>query len=99
MRLSDLQKYILSRCCLNNNNAAKADFYSFYAKSKISTSLKTIQDIVHKSLDSLVKKDLLVAYGKKTKEKWFIHKVKLTLRGRKTAEEILKERQVKLPIK
>ncbi|MFA4941075.1 MAG: hypothetical protein WC582_00550 [Patescibacteria group bacterium] len=99
MRLSSLQKYILSRCCLNNGAGVKADFYSFYEKNKSNISLKIIQDIIHKSLESLVEKDLLVAYGKKTKQKWFIHKVKLTSRGQKAAKEIIKERQVKLPIK
>lgn len=98
MRLSGLQKYILSRCRLNKGAGAKADFYGFYAKEN-NISRKTVQDIVHKSLESLVEKDLLVAYGKKTKEKWFIHKVKLTARGQKAANEIIKSRQIKLPIK
>jgi len=97
MRLSSLQKYILSRCCLNNNNGIKADFYGFYPKVNI--SLKAVQDIIHKSLDSLVKKDLLIAFGRKTAQKWFIDKVRLTTDGRKMAKEIIKGRQRKLPIK
>jgi predicted DNA-binding protein YlxM (UPF0122 family) len=98
MRLSSLQKYILSRCCLNKGGGIKAEFYDFYAKEN-NISRKAVHDIIHKSLESLVSKDLLVAYGKKTKEKWFIHKVKLTSRGQKTAKKIIKERQRKLPIK
>jgi len=96
MRLSKLQKYILEKC-YNFKGTLPADFYGFYtngAKSK-----KIIQDIIHKSLDSLVAGDLLTALGKKTAKKWFIHKIRLTARGKKIALNIIKNRQRKLPIK
>jgi hypothetical protein len=99
MRLSDLQKYILSRCRLNDGNGAKADFYGFYSKKKLGENKRNIEDIIHNSLESLVAKDLLVAFGRKTAQKWFINKVKLTAEGRRTAKEIIRERQAKLPIK
>ncbi|MDD4901315.1 MAG: hypothetical protein PHS62_04435 [Patescibacteria group bacterium] len=60
---------------------------------------KLVQSIIHKSLDSLIAKDFLTAIGKKTSQKWFIYKIKLTNLGRKTAIEIIKNRQRKLPIK
>jgi len=96
MRLSKLQKYILEKC-YNYKSALPVDFYDFYgAKNK---SRKLIQDIIHKSLDSLVDKDLLTATGKKTAQKWFIHRVKLTNLGRKSAVRLIKNKQRKLPIK
>ena len=99
MRLSGLQKYILNQCYLKNNAGAKADFYGFYPKKEIDKNKKGIQDIIHKSLESLVAKDLLVAFGRKTAKKWFINKVKLTPKGKRAAKEIIKQRQRKLPIK
>jgi len=100
MRLSGLQKYILGQCYLNKNGlAAKADFYGFYPKKEFEENKKSIQDIIHKSLESLVAKDLFIAFGRKTAQKWFISKVKLTAKGRKMAKEIIKSKQRRLPIK
>jgi len=100
MRLSGLQKYILGQCYLNKNGlAAKADFYGFYPKKEFEENKKNIQDIVNKSLESLVAKDLLVAFGHKTAQKWFINKVKLTPGGKRAAKEIIKSKQRRLPIK
>ena len=100
MRLSGLQKYILSQCYLNKNGlVAKADFYGFYPKKEFEENKKNIQDIVNKSLESLVAKDLLVAFGHKTAQKWFINKVKLTPGGKRAAKEIIKSKQRRLPIK
>ncbi|MDD5290685.1 MAG: hypothetical protein PHZ04_01065 [Patescibacteria group bacterium] len=100
MRLSGLQKYILGQCYLNKNGlVAKADFYGFYPKEEFEENKKSIQDIIHNSLEGLVAKDLLVAFGRKTAKKWFINKVKLTPAGKRAAKEIIKQRQRKLPIK
>jgi len=96
MRLSKLQKYILQKC-YNYKSSLPVDFYDFY-KGKDKRH-KLVQDIIHKSLDSLVAGDLLTALGKKTAQKWFIHKVKLTNLGRKKAISIIKNKQRKLPIK
>lgn len=100
MRLSKLQKYILTSFYLNKSNfKVKQDFYSFYPKETLAKNKKIIQDIIHKSLENLVSKDLLVAFGKKTAEKWYIDKVKITSRGRHLAVKIIKNRQRRLPIK
>ncbi|MFA6306978.1 MAG: hypothetical protein WCV70_03275 [Patescibacteria group bacterium] len=102
MRLSKLQKFILEKCH-NFKASSPAEFYDFYlsarAGKKAVKSKKLIQDIIRKSLDSLVAGDLLTAIGKKTAKKWFIHKVKLTNIGKKIANLIIKNRQRKLPIK
>lgn len=96
MRFSKLQKYILEKC-YNFKFSQPADFYGFYRKS--AKGKKIIQDIVHKSLDSLVAGEMLTALGKKTAKKWFIHRIKLTNLGKKSAIAIIKNRQRKLPIK
>lgn len=102
MRLSKLQKFILEKC-YNFKASLPVEFYDFYSSvrggRKRVKSKKIIQDIIHKSLDSLVAGDLLTAIGKKTAKKWFIHKVKLTNIGKKLAINIIKNRQRKLPIK
>ena len=102
MRLSKLQKYILEKC-YNFKCSLPADFYGFYPPTRTSgksaKGRKLIQDIIHKSLDSLVAGEMLTALGKKTAKKWFIHKIKLTNLGRKSAIAIIKNRQRKLPIK
>lgn len=96
MRLSRLQKYILEKC-YNYKSSLPVDFYDFYKEK--TKKRKLIQDIIHKSLDSLVAVDLLTAIGKKTAQKWFIHKVKLTNLGRKNALSIIRNKQRQLPIK
>jgi len=102
MRLSRLQKFILEKCH-NFKASSPAEFYDFYLSArtgkKIAKSKKLIQDIIHKSLNSLVAGDLLTAIGKKTAKKWFIYKVKLTNLGKKLAIKIIKKRQRKLPLK
>ena len=103
MRLSKLQKFILEKC-YNFKSTLPAEFSDFYplageAGRKSVKNKKIIQDTIHNSLDSLVAGDMLTAIGKKTSKKWFIHKVKLTNIGKKTANLIIKNRQRKLPIK
>lgn len=100
MRLSKLQKYVLTSFLLNKTSVKlKSDFYNFYSADFFKKHKKAVQDAIHKSLDNLVTKDLLIAFGRKTAAKWFIGKVKITSRGRKLAHQIIKNRQRKLPIK
>jgi len=134
MRLSKLQKYVLTSFYLNKSNfKVKQDFYNFFPAERFkknsakggsppdrsrplrlakrvgqvacdggrgaSGGKKTIQDIIHKSLENLVVKDLLVAYGRKTAQKWYIDKVKITSQGKRLALKLIKNRQRKLPIK
>jgi len=100
MRLSRLQKYILEKCSSNKSGAElKTAFYNFYPAKKFKKNKKNVQDIIHKSLESMVGKDLIVAFGRQTAKKWFIYKVKLTKPGRRLVKEIIKSRQRRLPIK
>lgn len=98
MRLSKLQKYILISCYLNRSGfCLKKDFYNYYPGAALVKNKKLISDTVHKSLESLVIKDLLVALGKKTAKKWFIQKVRLTSPGRALARQLIRSRQGRLP--
>lgn len=65
-----------------------------------STKGKNYQEsIITKSLERLIDKELMMGYGRRTPHKWFITHVKLTKKGEKQAEEILKSGQTKLPLK
>ncbi len=100
MRLSRLQKYILTKCYYDKNGiVGKKEIYEFYSKNEIDNHKKYIQDAAHKSLDSLVEKDLIVAHGYKTAKKLYIHKARITTKGKKLIKEHIKKRQGKLPIK
>lgn len=99
MYLSSLQKFIITICGENKSLIKKEDFYSFYAKEDLAKNKKIIQDTIHRCLENMVVKDILIAYGKKTAQKWFIEKVKLTVIGKNIFRESITSRQRKLPIK
>jgi hypothetical protein len=100
MRLSKLQKYILAKSYEAKNRTERlASFFKYYDAEERVKNKKSIQDILHKSLESLTANDLIVSFGRKTAQKWFISKIKLTASGMKMAKIILAERQKKLPIK
>lgn len=100
MRLSKLQKFILLKLYYNNNSQRiKTDFYDFYPEEELDENYKNIQDIVHKSLESLTKKDLVITYGRKTAYKWFIEKVRITNKGKAIAKDLISKKQRRLPIK
>ncbi len=73
------------------------NFRSFYRTKK--TKEKYQEEIITKSLMSLIDRELLVGYGKRTSHKWFVTHVRLTRFGVKKAVEILEQKQIKLPFK
>jgi len=100
MRLSRLQKHILTQCYSNKNSAKlKSDFYNFYPKKDLKKNKLGIQVSLQKSFDNMVEKDYIIAYGHKTARKWYVNKIKLTVKGRKLAKTLIKGRQRRLPIK
>ncbi len=100
MKFSELQKYVLINCYLAHPQARRKEyFFNFYNRDNTIKNRKIVQDIIHNSLESLVRRDLLVAWGKKTSKKWFIEKVQLTIGGGKIARGLVAGRQKKLPIK
>ncbi len=100
MRLSKLQKYILDRCFYAKKGIlGKKELLGFYLLKDLEERGKKIVDTIHKSIEALVKKDLLIAFGHKTAKKWFVHKRKSTRKGKKIRKERRGNRQVKVPIK
>lgn len=100
MRLSRLQKYILLRCYESKNTKVpKSVFYKYYPIKEVKNNKLGVQVGVQSSLENLITKDLVVAFGHKTAKKLYINKVRLTAHGRRTAKDLIKKRQRKLPIK
>ena len=98
MRLSKLQKFILIKCY--NSRSSKVDrnvFISFYrGQSKAKAELRT--KIITGSLESLINRDLMVGYGLRTSQKWFIRDVGLTDKGKKMVRDLF-GKQLKLKFK
>ena len=99
MRLSLLQKFILRACYLTPPRAVgRGGFAKFYEMQKVKPKPGDVVNIITKSLESLIDRGMMVGYGVRTQEKWYIKEVKLTPVGRKVARKLLGE-QVQLPFK
>lgn len=99
MRLSPLQKYILRQCYTSSNRVVVRDgFARFYDTQKQKPKKHDSVNIITKSLESLIDKGLMVGYGVRTPQKWYIKEVRLLPAGRKIARKLLGEQQV-LPFK
>ena len=101
MRLSNLQKFILLECYNSKtgriNRSRLSRFYDtikFADRPKKNLEIK----IITKSIERLINKGLLVGFGERTKEKWFIKEIKITVLGKKFAKKSLGE-QLKFKFK
>lgn len=105
MRLSPLQKYILKSCYVNSAKViSRAGFARFYETQKQGPKAGDVVNIITKSLESLIDKGMMVGYGVRTPEKWYIKEVRLLPAGRRTAKKLFGEQQslpfkIKLPTK
>lgn len=98
MKFSALQKYILKECIYAKQEAIdKTRLLAFYKGSK-TPSMKDKITIITKSVDRLIKKELLIGYGWKTPHRWYITQVKLTPKGRAESKKLFGIQQ-KLPLK
>ncbi len=97
-QLSKLQEYILRKSLgyKQRGGIDKNTFFKFY--KNIKNKPKDIENIIIKSLNRLIERDLIIAFCKKTKHKTFINKILLTPLGRKVAQKLLGT-QEKLPMK
>ncbi len=97
-QLSKLQEYILKKSLgyKQRGGVNKNIFFKFY--ENIKSKPKDIENIIIKSLNRLIERDLIVAFCKKTKYKTFINKILLTSHGKKIAQKLLGT-QEKLPMK
>lgn len=96
MRLSILQKYILLQSLNQKGKFGRDVLVKFYDNYKRKPKEADITNIITKSLERLINKELLIGYGVRTTYKWFIKEIKLTPKGKKTAKKLLGE-QKKLP--
>lgn len=99
MKLSTLQKYILKQCIQSNDKIiSKSVLEKFYGGKSNNYKPKDVINIITKSVERLIKKELVIGYGWKTSHKWFIKEVKLTPKGIKVAKNLFGVQQ-KLPLK
>ena len=99
MRLSPLQKFVMRSCYLTPSRpVARGGFTKFYDNQKHQPKADDLVNIVTRSLENLIDKELMTGYGVRTSHKWYIKEVKLTSRGRKLSRKLLGEQQV-LPFK
>jgi len=99
MKLSALQKYILKQCLQTKDKIiSKSVLEKFYSNAKSKPSPKDVINTITKSVERLIKKELVTGYGAKTSHKWFIRQVRLTPKGVKVARTLFGVQQ-KLPLK
>lgn len=99
MRLSTLQKYILREMYTAKSKIfLRRRFNRFYDRTADRPSDDTIVKDLGKSLDRLIDKGLMVGYGIRTPQKWYIKEVKLLPAGRVLAKKLLGE-QMLLPFR
>lgn len=95
MITSSLQRFILKES-LPGGEVKRSAFLRYY-KDRTGMSKKTQIDDVTSSLERLVDKGLLTAYGRWSSGRWYIEKVALTPEGKKVSWQIAK-RQTPLPL-
>ena len=99
MKLSDLQKYILKQAWSTKDKIVSKNILKrFYNDKKTLPPPADLINIITKSVERLIKKELVIGYGWRTPHKWFIRQVKLTPQGRKIAKTLFGIQQ-KLPFK
>ncbi|MEA1980819.1 MAG: hypothetical protein U9N54_07585 [candidate division Zixibacteria bacterium] len=98
MRLSQLQKYILLSTYGAKKKIKRVGLLKFYDKQKNKPKKEDQQGIVTRSIESLIEKGLMIGFGRRTPEKWFIEEVKLTGKGKQQVKKFFGEQQV-LPFK
>jgi hypothetical protein len=97
MRLSKLQKYILLSVYGTKGQFKRNQFFRFYNKQKKSPKKEDQHGIITKSLERLIDKGLMIGYGRRTPEKWFIDEVCLTSKGKREARKLFGKQQA-LPL-
>ena len=99
MKFSLLQKFILMQSLLQGGKIERSAFRRFYGKQTKKTKEKYQENIITKSLEHLIDRELMIGYGRRTPHKWFVTQVSLTKKGAKIGQNLLEEKQIKLPLK
>ena len=81
MKLSRLQKHILRQCYIlkPRGRLPRNKVEGFFKSPRVK--------IVTRSIERLIDRGLLVGYGMRTPEKWFISEIRLTQEGKKQAKQ------------
>ncbi len=97
MKLSQLQKFILRTSVNGKSRTKRAVLLKYY--DKFGKDVKTIDrpGILTKSIERLIDKGLMIGYGRRTPEKWFIDEVALTVKGVREAKKLFGQQQT-LPL-
>ncbi|MDO8560310.1 MAG: hypothetical protein Q7S23_04755 [bacterium] len=99
MSLSPLQCYILKQAAGSPQGTLRRQvivhFYDSVARKPKPRDLSTI---IARSVERLIAKELVVGFGRKTAQKWFFDRVRLTPKGRGAARKLLGVQQA-LPLK
>jgi len=98
MKLSHLQKYILLSGYGEKGKFNRNKLLKFYDKQKKKPKIEDRVNVITKSLERLIDKELLIGYGTKTPHKWFVKEIKLTASGKRMAKRLRGEQQ-QLPLK
>jgi len=98
MKISKLQKYILLNIFGAKGKYKRNTFFRYYEKQKKPPKKTDQQGIITKSIERLIDKGLMIGYGRRTPEKWFIDEVQLTSKGRQQARKLHGQQQ-KLPLR
>jgi hypothetical protein len=99
MRLSLLQKFILRSVYESRLKRFPRDtFVEFYQQKKTQISGGDKVKSITKSIERLIDKEMMVGYGVRTPHKWYIHEVKLTVKGRREGKRLRGEQQ-QLPLR
>lgn len=96
MRLSPLQRFILISAYGVKGKVARFQFLKYYDKQKKKPNRDDQQRAISKSMVRLVDKALMIGYGRRTPEKWFIESVQLTAAGKRQVKKLFGTQQ-KLP--
>ncbi len=95
MRLSALQRSILRECYQSKQpHISRQPFAKFYPPKTPPTK---IVNSVTALLERLIDKGLMIGFGRRTPEKWFIEQVRLTPLGRRIAKQSFGQQQ-RLPL-
>lgn len=96
--LSRLQQYILDECALRGGGLGRRLLDANYEASRSRASEENYKKIITQSIERLIERGLLVGYGRKTREKLFIDKIRLTAVGRRVLENLRRRKQLRLPL-
>ncbi|MFA5051612.1 MAG: hypothetical protein WC544_00945 [Patescibacteria group bacterium] len=93
MKLSQLQKFILKTSANGKSRTKRAVLLKYYDKQGKDVKPIDRPGILTKSIERLIDKGLMIGYGRRTPEKWFIDEVSLTQKGVKETKKLFGQQQ------